>query len=137
MTKTKTSSLLLPRKKRHLIIFGLTKMLKFSHSSSTFSDHQSMISKLMIYISIPQHRYTLCPLRSRRLSTDTFTVNFSALSSSSASRLLRQHAQPQSSATQSSELARYSHFTSGIGTASSKSSDVQIAFLSGNLFSEV
>ena len=51
-----------------------------------------------------QHRFNLRSLPNRRLSTDTSTLNFSALSSTSASRLLRQHAQPQSSGTHSSEL---------------------------------
>ena len=52
-----------------------------------------------------------------------------ALSSSSASRLLRQHAQQQSSETHSSELVPRSNFTSGIATASLISSDVQTANL--------
>ena len=88
-------------------------------------------------IYIPQHRYNLRPLPNRRLSTDTSALNFSALSSSSTSRLLRQHAKPQSSETHSSELVPQSYFTSGVDTASLISSDVQIAYLSGNLFSEV
>ena len=86
---------------------------------------------------IPHRRYNLRPLPNRRLRTDTSTLNFSALSSSSASRLLRQHAQPQSSETHSSELVPQSYFTSGVDTASLISSDVQTAYLSGNLFSEV
>ena len=86
---------------------------------------------------VPQHRYNLRPLPNRRLSTDTSTLNFSALCTSSASRLFRQHAQPQSSETHSSELVPHSYFTSGIDTASLISSDVQTAALSGNLFSEV
>ena len=73
----------------------------------------------------------------RRVSTDTSTVNFSAISSSSASRLLRQHVQPQSSETHSSELVPRSYFTSGIDVASPISSDVQTAYLSDNHFSEV
>ena len=72
----------------------------------------------------------------RRHSSDTSTRNFSALSSSSASRLLRQHAQPQSSKTHSSELVPQSYFTSGNDIASLISSEVQTAYFSGTLFSE-
>ena len=72
---------------------------------------------------IPQHRYNLRPLPNRRLSTDTSTLIFSVLSRSSASRLLRQHAQPQSSETNSFELVPRSHFKSGIDTASLVLSD--------------
>ena len=86
---------------------------------------------------MPQHRYNLRDLPSRRLSTDTSTLNLSALSSNSALRLVRQHAQPLSSATNSSELIHSPYFTSGFETASLLSSDAQTAFLSGNLFSEV
>ena len=50
---------------------------------------------------------------------------------------MRQHAQPHSSETHSSELVPQSYFTSGIDTASLISSDVQTACLSGNLFAEV
>ena len=84
---------------------------------------------------IPQHRYNLRPLPNRRLSaTDSSTLNFSALSSNSAFRLLRQHAQPLSSDTaHSSDFVPQSYLT----TASLLSSDVQTAYLSGNLFSEV
>ena len=88
---------------------------------------------------VPQHRYNLRPLPNRRLSaTDSSTSNFSALSSNSAIRLFRQHAQPLSSeSTLSSELVPQSYFTTGVDTASLISSDVQTAYLSGNLFSEV
>ena len=86
---------------------------------------------------LPQHRYNLRDLPSRRLSTDTSTLNISALSSNSALRLVRQHAQPLSSETHSSELIPSSYFTSGFETASLLSSDAQTAFLSGNRFSEV
>ena len=48
---------------------------------------------------LPKHRYNLRDLPSRRLSTDTSTLSFSALSSNSALRLVRQHAQPLSSET--------------------------------------
>ena len=88
---------------------------------------------------IPQPRYNLRPLPNRRLSaTDSSTLNFSALSSISALRLLRQHAQPLSSDTPHSlDFAPQSYLTSGLDTASLLSSDVQTAYLSGNLFSEV
>ena len=88
---------------------------------------------------IPQHRYNIRPLPNRRLSsTDSTTLNFSALSSNSALRLLRQHAQPLSSDTpHSSDFVPQSYLTSGLDTASLLSSDFQTAYLSGNLFSEV
>ena len=89
---------------------------------------------------VPQQRYNLRrPLLNRRLSaTDSSTPNFSALSSNSALRLLRQHAQPQSSESpHSSELVPQSYFTSGVDTAPLVSSDVQTAYFSGILFSEV
>ena len=75
-----------------------------------------------------------------RLSTHTSTLNFSALSSSSTSRLLGQHAQPQSSERHSPERVPRFYFTSGIDTASLISFDVHTAYpayLSGNIFSEV
>ena len=66
------------------------------------------------------------------------TRNFSALSSNFAFRLLRQHTQPFSSESpHSSELVPQSYFASGVDTASLISSDVQTAYLSGNLLSEV
>ena len=68
---------------------------------------------------------------------DTSKLNFSALSSTSALRLARQHAQPLSSETYSSEFDPQSYFTSGFETASLLSSDAQTAFLSGKLFFEV
>ena len=88
---------------------------------------------------IHTHRYNLRPRPNRRLSaTDSSTLNFSALSSNSALRLIRQHAQPLSFDTpHSSELVPQSYFTSGVDTASLLSSDVQTAYLSGNLFSEI
>ena len=86
---------------------------------------------------IPQHRYFLRDFPSRRLSTDTSTLILSALSSISALRLVRQHAEQLSSETHSSELILSPYFTSGLETASLLSSDAQTAFLSGNLFSEV
>ena len=88
---------------------------------------------------ISQHRYNLRPLPNRRLSaTDSSTLNFSALSSNSTLRLLRQHAQPISSDTvHSSDFIQQSYLTSGLDTASLLSSDVQTAYLSGNLLSDV
>ena len=86
---------------------------------------------------VPRHRYNLRDLPSRRLSTDTSTLNFSALSSNSALRLVRQHAQPLSSDPSSSELFQSPYFTSGFETASLLSSNPQTAFLSGDLFSQV
>ena len=86
---------------------------------------------------LPKHRYNLRDLPSRRLSTYTSTLNLSALSSNSALRLVRQHAQPLSSETHSSEVIPSPYFTSGFETASLLSSDAQTAFLSGNLLSEV
>ena len=52
-------------------------------------------------------------------------------------RLVRQHAQPLSSETNSSEYIPSPYFTSGFETASLLSSDAQTAFLSGNLLSEI
>ena len=86
---------------------------------------------------LPQHRYNLRDLPLRRLSTDTSTLNLSALSRNSALRLVRQHAQSLSSETHSSELIPSPYFISGFEIASLLSSDAQTAFLSGNFFSEV
>ena len=88
-------------------------------------------------VFVPQHRYNLRNLPSRRLSTDTSTLNFSALSSNSALRLVRQHAQPLSSETHSSELIPSPYFTSGVDTASLLSSNAQTAFLSETFFHEL
>ena len=88
-------------------------------------------------VFVPQQRYNLRDLPSRRLRTDTSTLNLSALSSNSALRLVRQHAQALSSETNSAEFIPSPYFTSGFETASLLSSDAQTAFLSGNLFSEV
>ena len=54
-------------------------------------DYEPSDSNYSLYI--PQHRYNFCLLPNRRLSTDSSTLNFSALSSSYAIRLLSQHAQ--------------------------------------------
>ena len=102
-------------------------------NTSEYTPSQETTSSLFI----PQHRYILRDLPSHRLSTDTSTLHLSALSSNSALRLVRQHAQPISSETHSSELVPSPYFTSGFDTASLLSSDAQTAFLSGNLFSEV
>ena len=69
-------------------------------NTSEYTPSQETTSSLFI----PHHRYNLRDLPSRRLSTDTSTPYLSALSSNSASRLVRQHAQPLSSETHSSEL---------------------------------
>ena len=102
-------------------------------NTSEYTPSQETTSSLFL----PQHRYNLRDLHSRRLSTDTSTLNLSALSSNSALRLVRQHAQPLSSETHSSELIPSPSFTSGFETASLLFSDAQTAFLSGNLFSEL
>ena len=102
-------------------------------NTSEYTPSQDTTSSLFV----PQHRYNLRDLPSRRLSTDTSTLNLSALSSNSALRLVRQHAQPLSSETNSSEFIPSPYFTSGFETASLLSSDAQTASLSGNLFSEV
>ena len=101
--------------------------------TSEYTPSQETTSSLFI----PQHRYNLRDLPSRRFSTDTSTLNLSAFSSNSALRLVRQHAQPLSSETNSSELIPSPYFTSGLETASLLFSDAQTALLSGNLFSEV
>ena len=110
-----------------------TSLSNFLENTSEFVTSQETTSSLFI----PPFRYNLRDLPSRRLSTDTSTLNLSALSSISALRLLRQHAQPLSSETHSSELIHSPYFTSGLEAASLLSSDAQTAFLSGNIFSEV
>ena len=118
----------------------LKSLRKPSTSLSNLLDNTSEYTpspEISSSLFIPQHRYNHRDLPSRRLSTDTSTLHLSALSSNSSSRLLRQHAQPLSSETYSSELVPSPYFTSGFDTASLLSSDAQTAFLSGNLFSEV
>ena len=110
-----------------------TSLSNLLDNTSEYTPSQETTSSLFI----PQHRYSLRDLPSRRLSTDTSTLDISALSSNSALRLVRQHAQPLSSETHSSELVPSPYFTSGFDTASLLSSNAQTAFLSGNLFSEV
>ena len=110
-----------------------TSLSNLLDNTSEYTPSQETTSSLFL----PQHRYNLRDLPSRRLSTDASTLNLSALSSNSALRLVRQHAQPSSSESHSSELIPSPYFTSGFETASLLSSDAQTAFLSGNLFSEV
>ena len=115
------------------------------HSSTSLSNLLDSASEYQPQIDtsssniIPTHRCNLRPFPNGRLSvTDSSTLNFSALSSKSALRLLRQHAQPLSSDTPHfSELVPQSYFKSGVDTNSLLSSDVQTAYLSGNLFFEV
>ena len=89
---------------------------------------------------VPQHRYKLGPLPSRRLSPDNSTLHLSFLSSNSALRLVRHNTsdlfQQTQTTTHSSDFVPHC-FTSGIDTASLLSSDVQTAYISGNFFSEV
>ena len=109
-----------------------TSLSIFLDNTSNYIPSQESTSSLFV----PHHRYNLRKRLSRRLSTYTSTLSFFALSSNSALRLTRQHAQPLSSDTHSLELVPQSYFTSGLDTASLISSDAQTAFLSGNLFSE-
>ena len=82
---------------------GFEKFEIFMKRSGERKQHDC-ISTRNIFPTPNIYRYILRPLPNQRLSTKTSTLNFSALSSSSASRLLRQHAQPQSSGTHTSEL---------------------------------
>ena len=87
---------------------------------------------------VTQQRYNLRTHPNRRLNaTDSSTPNFSALSSNTSLRFLRQNAQPFSDSKHSSESVPQFYFTSGVDTASFISSDVQFAYFSGNLFSVV
>ena len=110
-----------------------TSLSNLLDNTSEYTPSQDTSSSLFL----PKHRYNLRDLPSRRLSTDTSTLHLYALSSNFALRLIRQHAQPLSSETHSSELVPFPYFTSGFETASLLSSNPQTAFLSGNLFSEV
>ena len=107
-----------------------TSLSNLLDNTSDYTPSQETTSSLFL----PKHRYNLRDLPSRRLSTDTSTLNFSALSSNSALLLVRQHAQPLSSETHSSELVPSPYFTSGFDTASLLSSNAQTAFLSGDFF---
>ena len=102
-------------------------------NTSDYTPSQETTSSLFL----PRHRHDVRDLPSRRLSTDTSTLNLSALSSNCALGLVRQHAQLLSSETHSSELILSPYFTSGFETTSLLSSDAQTALLSGNFFSEV
>ena len=106
-----------------------TSLSNLLDNTSEYTPSQDTTGSLFV----PQHRYNLRDLPSRRLSTDTSTLNLSALSSNSALRLVRQHAQPLSSETNSSEFIPSPCFTSGFETASLLSSDAQTAFLSQKL----
>ena len=128
--KTKTSSKIYPPLKP--LRKSSTSLSNFLDNTSNYIPSQESTSSLFV----PHHRYNLRKRLSRRLSTYTSTLSFFALSSNSALRLTRQHAQPLSSDTHSLELVPQSYFTSGLDTASLISSDAQTAFLSGNLFSE-
>ena len=125
-----SSKLYLPLKRLRKPSTSLSNLLD---NTSEYTPSQDTTSSLFV----PQHRYNLRDRPSSRLSTDTSTLNLSALSSNSALRLVRQHAQPLSFETNSSEFIPSPYFTSGFETASLLSSDAQTAFLSGNRFSEV
>ena len=96
-----------------------TSLPNLLNKTSEYTPSQETTSSLFI----PQHRYNLRDLPSRRLSTDTSTLNLSALSSNSALRLVRQHAQMLTFETHSSELIPSPYFISGLETASLLSSD--------------
>ena len=110
-----------------------TSLSNFLDNTPEYTPSQETTSSLFR----PKHRYNLRDLPSRRLSTDTLTLNLSALSSNSALRLVRQHAKPLSSEPHSSEHIPSPYFTSGFETASLLSSNAQTEFLSGDLFSQV
>ena len=110
-----------------------TSLSNLLDNTSGYTPSQETTSSLFL----PKHRYNQRDLPSRRLSTDTSTLNLSSLSRISALTLVRQHAQPLSSETHSSELIPSPYFTCGFETASLLCSDAQTAFLSGNLSSEV
>ena len=103
-----------PTKKTLIITVLLSTSLSnlLDNNTSDYAPSQDTSS-----LFVPKHRYNLRDLPSRRLSTDTSTLNFSTLSSNSALRLVRQHAQPLSSDTSSSELFQSPYFTSGFETA--------------------
>ena len=106
-----------------------TSLSNLLDNTSEYTPSQDTTGSLFV----PQHRYNLRDLPSRRLITDTSTLNLSALSSNSALRLVRQHAQPLSFETNASEFIPSPCFTSGFETASPLSSDAQTAFLSQKL----
>ena len=93
----------------------------------------------MSSILAPRHGYNVRHFPTRRHSTDSSTLHLSSLSNNSALSLIRQRAQPFSldSTTTNSLDVVPQYFTSGLDTASLLSSDVQTAYISGYLFSEV
>ena len=93
LSSSNTSKIYPPLKPVRKQSTSLSKLL--DASSELNPQSQDTISSLFI----PEQRYILRTLHSRRLSTDTATLDFSALSSKSALRLARQHAQPISSDT--------------------------------------
>ena len=99
-----------------------TSLSNLLDNNSEYTPSQETTSSFFL----PKHRYNLRDLPSRRLSTDTSLLNFSALSSNSA--------QPLSSETHSSELIPSPYFTSGFETTSLLSSNAQTALLSGDRF---
>ena len=125
-----TSSKLYPPLK--LLRKPSTSLSNFLDSTSDYIPSQESTSSLFV----PHHRYNLRNLPSRRLTSGTSTLNLSALSSISALRLARQHAQHLCD-THSSEPVPQSYLTSGLETASLLSSNAQTAYLFGHLFSEV
>ena len=115
---TKSSKLYSPLKPLRKSSTSLSNL--FDNTSDYIPSQESTSS-----LFVQHHRYNLRNFPSRRLSTDTSTLNLSARSSNSALRLARKHAQPLSSDTHSSELDPQSYFTSGLENASLLSSDVQ------------
>ena len=110
----------------------LKPLRKSSTSLSNLLDNTSEYTpskKTTSSLFLPKHRYNLRDLPSRRLSTDTSTLIFYALSSNSALRIVRQHAQPLSSETHSSELVPAPYFISGSDTASLLSFNAQTVSL--------
>ena len=87
---TTSSKLYPPLKPIRKLSTSLSNLLD---NTSEYTPSQDTTGSLFV----PHHRYNLRDLPSRRLSTDTSTLNLSALSSNSTLRLLRQHAQPLSS----------------------------------------
>ena len=83
----------------------LKPLKKSSTSLSNLLDNTSdfILSQESTSFFVSHHKYNLRNLPSRRLSTDTSKLCFSAHSSNSAVRLAQQHAQPLSSDTRLSE----------------------------------
>ena len=70
-----------------------TSLSNLLDNTSQYTPSQDTTGSLFV----PHHRNNLRDLPSRRLSTDTSTLNLSTLSSNSTLRILRQHAQSLSS----------------------------------------